>query len=159
MRRALALALLLGAAACDKVPENAGYDASRDIGADLRAAMTRARAENKRVLVEAGGNWCVWCRKLELYFNTHPELSALRDRGFVTVKAAVEPSGPYPAALASYPRPAAFPHLFVLEADGTLVKSQDTAPLESGPSYDEARLTAFLAAHAPSSAGSPSAAP
>jgi len=151
--------VFLAPAACDKVPATAGYDATRDLAADLRAARAAAKEANKRVLVEAGGNWCVWCRKLELYFNTHPDLAALRDRNFVVVKAAVEPSGSYPAALERYPRPAAFPHLFVLEADGTLVKSQDTSPLESGDSYDEARLTAFLAAHSPNSAGSPSAAP
>ena len=37
-----------------------------------------------------------------------------------------------------------YPHLFVLDRDGTLLQSQDTSPLESGPSYDLARMTAFL---------------
>ena len=42
------------------------------------------------------------------------------------------------------PRINGYPHLFVLDQDGKLLQSQDTSPLESGSSYDLARMTEFL---------------
>lgn len=33
------------------------YDASRDVDADLTNTVTRATAENKRILLEIGGDW------------------------------------------------------------------------------------------------------
>lgn len=37
-----------------------------------------------------------------------------------------------------------YPHLFVLDASGTLVHSQATAELESGKDYDPQCMAAFL---------------
>ena len=47
-------------------------------------------------------------------------------------------------AVSRWPGIRGYPHLFVLDASGALVHSQDTGVLESGNGYDKARVLAFL---------------
>lgn len=145
--RTLALLVLLAAAACGKAGRGS-YDASRDPAADIAASLAQAKAGGKRVLIEAGGNWCSWCRTMDRYFEDHAELAALRDRNFVLVRVNVEAGGPVPSALKAYPAPAGFPHLYVLDENGSLIQSQATAELEKGDSYDLEKFTFFLNAFA-----------
>ena len=46
--------------------------------------------------------------------------------------------------LANYPRVPAYPHFFILESDGTFLRSQGTAELEEGQGYNEQVFCAFL---------------
>lgn len=144
--RALALLAALALAACGR--PGGRYDPSRDPAADIKAALAQARGGGRRVLIEAGGNWCSWCRTMDRFFEDHAELASLRDRNFVLVRVSVEPGGPLPAALKAYPPPAGFPHLYVVDENGSLIQSQNTAELESGDSYDLEKLKFFLNAFA-----------
>lgn len=145
----LALLAALALAACGNAGGKGGYDASRDAAADIKNALAQARAGHKRVLIEAGGNWSSWCKIMDRFFDDQAELAALRDKNFVTVKVSVESGGPVPAALSAYPAPAKFPHLYVLDENGTLIQSQNTAELESGRSYDLEKFAFFLNAFGP----------
>ena len=51
------------------------------------------------------------------------------------------------AVLSQWPKIKGYPHLFVLDAEGRLVHSQDTGELEAGKDYDEAKVIAFLEKH------------
>jgi hypothetical protein len=48
------------------------------------------------------------------------------------------------AFLGQYPEIRGYPHLFVLEKDGSFLHSQNTSDLEEGRSYNEEVLTGFL---------------
>lgn len=54
------------AALPDKITDvpKAPYDEAADAHAQLTAALAKAKAENKRVLVKFGANWCPDCRVL-----------------------------------------------------------------------------------------------
>jgi thioredoxin 1 len=52
------------------------YDEAADPQRDLQAAMTRARKENKRVLVVFGANWCPDCRELDKEFHANGSKTA-----------------------------------------------------------------------------------
>ncbi|MDD5303363.1 MAG: thioredoxin family protein [Elusimicrobia bacterium] len=145
----LALFAALALAACGNAGGRGAYDASRDAAADIKNALASAKASHKRVLIEAGGNWCSWCRIMDRYFEEHAGLAALRDKNFVTVRVNVESGGPLPGALKAYPAPAGFPHIYILDENGSLIQSQNTGELESGQSYDLEKFTFFLNAFAP----------
>ena len=129
--------LALGAADTD-------YDPKRDATADLNAAMKQAQAEKKHILLDVGGKWCVWCRILDQFFVEHPKLLQLRDQNYVWLKVNFSPENQNEAFLGKYPKIASYPHLFVLDAKGALVRSQDTSELEDKRSYHEERMQKFL---------------
>jgi len=145
MRRLFAaavLALLATAAVAQGPPDK--FDPARDAAADVASAVATARAQGKRVLVDVGGEWCAWCHIMDRYFARDGEARALRDAGYVWVKVNWSKENRNEALLSRWPKIAGYPHLFVLDADGRLVHSQDTSELEKGKDYDAAKVVAFL---------------
>jgi thiol:disulfide interchange protein len=126
------------------------FDPSRDAARDLQDAIAEASRTGRRVLVDVGGNWCGWCHEMERFIEAHQDLKALRDRNFVTVKVNFSPENKNEAVLSKYPKIPGYPHLFVLDKDGSLLHSQDTSRLEDGKSsYVLEKFTAFLNEWAP----------
>jgi thiol:disulfide interchange protein len=120
------------------------YDPARDADKDIQDAVAKAKQDQKRVLVEVGGEWCSWCHIMHRYFAEHAELRQIRDANFVVVRVNFSPENKNEKVLSRYPQIPGYPHIFVLDTDGRLLKSQDTSELEAGPSYDLAKFTAFL---------------
>jgi thioredoxin-related protein len=131
----------------------AEYDETRDPALDLETAVARARDEGKRILVEVGGEWCGWCKRLDLYIHDHPAISHGLEEGFLIVKVNFSREDENEEFLGQYPDIKGYPHIFVLESDGTLLHSQNTGDLEEGSSYNEEALLTFLNAWTPGGAG------
>ena len=123
----------------------AKYDPKRDAAQDIREAAVEAKRTHRRVLVEVGGEWCSWCHHMDDFFAAHSDLTELRDKKFVMLKVNFSEENPNKELLSQYPAIAGYPHIFVLDSDGTLVHSQDTSALEEGKSYNLERFTTFLA--------------
>ena len=134
--------LLCAAASAADLP--ARFDPTRDAAADVAQAVSVASAQGRRVIVDVGGEWCSWCHILDRFIASHAEVRALIDARYVWVKVNVSKENRNRALLARWPRIEGYPHLFVLDARGRLVHSQDTGVLESGKSYDEAKFIAML---------------
>ncbi len=126
------------------VASSARFDPMADADRDLQEGITRAKVTRRRVLIEVGGNWCLWCLRMEDFFNANSDLADLRDREFVSVYVSVTPERPNTLALSRFPAVPSYPHLFVLDENGKLLASQDTSELESGTSYDRYRVETFL---------------
>ncbi len=120
------------------------FDPLRDAAADLAASVTSASASGKRIILDVGGEWCVWCRIMDSYFTSKPELLKLRDQNFVWLKINMSPENENRTFLSAYPKIGGYPHLFVLESDGNFLHSQDTESLESANSYDDLKMRSFL---------------
>jgi len=120
------------------------FDPSRDAAKDINAAVAEAKRTNRRVILDVGGEWCGWCHALDRYFVEHQDLRVLRDQHYVWLKVNFSPENQNSAVLERYPQINGYPHLFVLDLDGTLVQSQDTSPLEEGSSYNYDRMKSFL---------------
>ena len=140
-----AVAALLLAPPCgfaQGLPEK--FDPSRDAAQDVATAVAAAKAQGKRVLVDVGGEWCSWCHILDRFVAANPDVQALRDAGYVWVKVNWSKANKNEALLARWPAINGYPHLFVLDANGQLIHSQDTDVLEAGKGYDKAKFVAFL---------------
>ena len=130
------------------------FDPTRDPAADLEAAVAVATRTGRRIILDVGGNWCSWCLILDHYIRDDPALDRFVADHYVWVRVNFSPGNPNEAFLSQYPSIDGYPHLFVLEADGTLLHSQSTAELEQGRSYSADRMWAFLRSWAaPGSAG------
>lgn len=126
------------------------FDPKRDAAADVERAVAEAKRTNRNVLLDVGGKWCVWCRILDAYFESNPDLLKLRDDNYVTLKINFGPENENKALLSKYPEPRAYPHIYVLDAEGKLLQSQGTGELEEGRSYNREKMIGFLKKWAPS---------
>jgi thioredoxin-related protein len=140
----LAACLILLAAAPSQHDREPLYDPSADPFADLQEAVTEAQSSGRRILLTVGGNWCGWCYTLHEYIHEHEDVLALLEQNFVSLKINMDQENRNEEFLSQYPEIHGYPHLFVLDSDGTFLHSQSTAPLEEGPSYDKAKLMSFL---------------
>jgi thioredoxin-related protein len=120
------------------------YDPARNADQDIKDAVAEAGRTGKRVLLEVGGDWCIWCHHMDEFFEKHPELLALREKNFIMVKINYSDENKNEQVLSRYPAVKGYPHIFVLERDGKLLQSQDTGKLEEGKSYNLDKFTAFL---------------
>lgn len=121
-----------------------GYDARRDPDKDLAAAGAEAKKSGKNIFVEVGGEWCSWCHILDRFFQEHPSLEALRDRNYVSMKVNMSQENPNRAFLSHFPYIHGYPHIFILDAEGNLIRSEPTNVLEDGRSYNAKRFQKFL---------------
>jgi thiol:disulfide interchange protein len=153
-RRFIAMALALvatfdAAAITETQPLPTAFDPARDAARDLEAALGVARSTQRRVLVEVGGEWCTWCHIMDRFFAANPDVRKIRDANFVLLRVNFSKENQNQAFLARWPKVAGYPHLFVLDADGRLLHSQDTSALEAAKDYDPLAFRAFLLEWAP----------
>src|SRR6266480_5569323 len=62
------------------------YDPGRDADSDIKSAVIETQRTKKRILLEVGGEWCIWCHILDRFFEHNPQLVELREKSFITVK-------------------------------------------------------------------------
>ena len=125
------------------------FDPSRDAEQDIDAGVAEAKRSGRRVLLDVGGDWCVWCKKLDQFFEDNQDVAALLHESFVLVKVNFSPENKNQRVLSRYPEIPGFPHFFVLDDSGELLRSQGTAELEEGDHHDRAKVLAFLRRWAP----------
>lgn len=137
------------------------YDESADAKAQIEAALARAKKENRRVLVQWGGNWCPWCIVLHDLFKSNKAIAkTLQYEYDVVYVDAGKPAGKNVDLAKTYGADLAangYPFLTILDADGKPLANQETAALEvkdeSGKSagvkagHDPAMVLKFLEAH------------
>ena len=120
------------------------YGDDRNVEDDLKMTMTRAAAEKKRILLQVGGEWCGWCKLLTAYIEKEEPVRSSLERNYLLMKVTYTSKQTNEVFLSKYPKIKGYPHLFVLDADGSLLHSQDTTPLEEGKGYSQVRVLAFL---------------
>ncbi len=123
---------------------HAKFDPTRDPAKDLKEAIVEAQKTDRRILLDVGGEWCIWCHRLDSLYIRNPDLDKYLNDHYVVVKVNVSKENKNEAFLTQYPKVPGYPHLFVLDTDGKFLHSQDTGVLESGKGHDPAKVLAFL---------------
>lgn len=121
------------------------YDASANPTVDIAAALKRAKAEKKRVILDFGGDWCGDCQVLDIYMHQSPN-SELLDKHFIVVHVDigrmdhnVDVAGKY-----KVPIKKGVPALAVLDANGKLLYSQENKEFENMRNMRSSDVTQFL---------------
>ena len=104
------------------------YSAEADPKADIAAALKQAKAENKRVILDFGGDWCGDCQVLDIYLHQPPNLDLL-DKNFLLVHVDIGHFDKNLDITEKYkvPLKKGVPALAVLDANGKLLYSQQAA--------------------------------
>jgi thiol:disulfide interchange protein len=130
------------------------YDVQADGGAQVAAALTRAKAEHKRVIVDFGANWCIWCRRLHATFETDSSVSQALAKSFIVVMVDVNTrngTNRNDDLVVKYGHPTehGIPVLVVLDSEGKPLTTKDSGELEDGAGHSPAKISRFLAVWAP----------
>jgi len=150
---ALAAAPMLAAPEYPEMGPNI-YDVHADGTAQVAAAIGRASAEHRRVLLVLGANWCIWCRRLHRTLEADPTVSGILGEQFVVVdvdvnnRRGVDRNADLVARY-GYPTRLGLPVLVVLDSDGRQLCTKDSGELEEGRGHSPAKIAAFLRAWAP----------
>jgi thiol-disulfide isomerase/thioredoxin len=120
----------------DKPAREPIYDESADAKRQIATAIERARRNNRRVLVQWGGNWCPWCYALHDRF-AEPKLGKELLYEYETVLVDTGKDGKNNDLAESYGadiRKSGVPYLTIFDASGKPIANQDTGALErKGP--------------------------
>lgn len=121
------------------------YSETANPTADIAAALKKARAEHKRVILDFGGDWCGDCQVLNIYFHEKPN-AALLAKYFVLVPVYIGQMDRNLDVAEKYrvPIKKGVPALAVLDAQGKLLYAQQTGQFENMRNMNSSSVTAFL---------------
>jgi len=121
------------------------YSETADPKADIAAALKRAKAKKKRVILDFGGDWCGDCQVLDIYMHQSPNAELL-EKHFVLVHVDIGRMDHNVDVAAKYKVPIqkGVPALAVLDANGRLLYSQQNKEFENMSRIRPEDVTAFL---------------
>jgi thioredoxin-related protein len=122
------------------------YNPNANAREDIAAAVKQAKAENKYVLLQVGGNWCPWCVKLHKFMAEDPQIDSLLKADYVRVMVnySKENKNEEVMKLLGNPQRFGFPVLIILDQDGVRLHTQDSWYLEKDKYYDKEKVMHFL---------------
>ncbi len=120
------------------------FNPARNPFDDLKATIEKAQQLNKRIILDVGGEWCIWCHRIDAFMHNTKEIKELLDDNFIVLKINYSKENKNEKFLSQYPQVAGYPHFFVLDKDGNLLHSQDTGALEKDKDYDTEKFIAFF---------------
>ena len=125
------------------------YDPKANSETQLQNAITLAKESGKNILLDVGGEWCIWCHRLDSLFEANNTLAEFVLQNYVPVKIDVSKGHSNEEFLSRFPKIGGYPHLFVLDSNGKFLHSQDTGDLEEGKHHSPDKVMAFLKLWAP----------
>lgn len=112
----------------------------------LEEALFKASKENKNILIQAGGNWCSWCRLFYKFSNENKTVDSILKADYVVVHINYSKENKNEKFFKEYKNPGRFgyPSFLVLNANGDLLHIQDSGYLEEDKGYSEEKVSRFL---------------
>ena len=147
MKKTLLLGLNLFATLTLFAQEKKLYNPSADATSDMSAAIREASAQNKFVLIQAGGNWCSWCIEFARFAKADAAIDSVIRSSFVWYHLNWSKENENRKIFAQYnfPQRFGFPVFLVLNQKGELIHTENSEYLEDGKkSYDPKKVKSFL---------------
>ena len=123
------------------------YNADEDASARIEMLIAQARKEDKKIILQAGGNWCIWCLRFNNFIQTTPELKSIVDQNYLYYHLNYSPENKNEEVFSRYGNPGekfGYPVFIVLDSSGKLIHTQDSAVLEEEKGYSKEKVIAFL---------------
>ncbi|MCE1190514.1 MAG: thioredoxin family protein [Ignavibacteria bacterium] len=126
-----------------------GFDPQKDPQKDLNTAIVEAQKSGKNIIIDVGGEWCIWCHRLHEFIESTETIKKLIADNYVFFYVNYSKENKNEKFLSQFPKVDGYPHLFVLDAKGKLLHSQNTGLLEKDKGYDGDKIIEFLKKWAP----------
>lgn len=128
------------------------YNPEENAEEKIASLVTQAQAEGKNIMIQAGGNWCIWCLRFNHYVQTTPELKNIVDSNYLYYHLNYSPENKNEAIFEKYGDPGkkyGFPVFIVLDQNGKQIHTQESGSLEDGKGYSLEKVKAFFEAWTP----------
>jgi len=122
----------------------AGFDPNSNPFDDLKTAVDSAQKSDKKIILDVGGEWCIWCHRIDAFMHGTVEVKSLIDENYIVVKVNYSKENKNEKFLSNYPAIEGYPHFFVLDKTGKLLHSQNTGELEENDDYSKEKFLTFL---------------
>lgn len=122
------------------------YHPNADAKAEIAEAVKKASAEHKNVLLQIGGNWCIWCIRFNDLVTHDPDLNKYVRDNYEIVHVNYSPENKNEKLLAElgYPQRFGFPVFVVLDDKGNRLHTQNSSYLEEGKGHSKAKVMEFF---------------
>lgn len=127
------------------------YHPEADVSAAISKGLGRAKAENKHLFLQIGGNWCPWCLKFHKFCADDNDISTLMSKSYIVIKVNYSKENRNLAELKKleFPQRFGFPVFVILDANGKRIHTQNSSYLEEGEGYSKKRVLEFLTQWSP----------
>ncbi len=122
------------------------YKPEENAKEEIASVVTRAKDAGKHVIIQIGGNWCIWCARFNEFVTNDKSLDSLVNSNYIIYHLNYSKENTNNDLLTKYdfPQRFGFPVFLVLNEKGELLHTQNSWYLESGKSYDKEKVTAFF---------------
>jgi thioredoxin-related protein len=124
------------------------YDDKADAQALIDAGLAVAKRQNRRVLIQWGGNWCSWCVLLHDRFKNDSDLAKTLRNEYALVYVDSNSNTKLAAKYSADLKSNGVPYLTILDADDKVLVNQSTVPFETKVDgqngHDSKRILDFL---------------
>jgi thioredoxin-related protein len=127
------------------------YNPNDDAEKEIAAAVKKAKAEHKFVLLQGGGNWCSWCKRFSITVANDAKLDSIVNADFVVyhLNYSEENKNEKVYAKYGYPQRFGFPVFIILDDKGNRIHTQNSEYLEEGKGYSKDKVAEFFEAWSP----------
>ena len=128
------------------------YNPSADAKAEIAGAVKKAAATHKNVLLQIGGNWCIWCIRFNDLVTKDPDLNKYVRDSYVIVHVNYSKENTNEPLLADlgYPQRFGFPVFIILDEKGNRLHTQNSEYLEEGKGHSKEKVMGFFKDWSPS---------
>jgi thiol:disulfide interchange protein len=122
------------------------YNPSADAMADIISAISLAKETDRHVFVKVGGNWCGWCKMYAKFTGADKDIMRVMEDEYVflLVNWSTENKNPDAMSYLGNPERFGFPVFVIIDGDGKVLHTQDSALLEEGKGYNKKHIMRFL---------------
>jgi len=127
------------------------YNVTDNAEKEISAAVKKAKAEHKFVLLQGGGNWCSWCKRFSITVAQDMKLDSIVNADFIVyhLNYSEENKNEKLYAKYGYPQRFGFPVFIILDEDGNRIHTQNSGYLEEGKGYNHDKIAEFFEAWSP----------
>ena len=123
------------------------YKPAERAEAEIARTVSEAKNSGKHVLIQIGGNWCIWCARFHEYVKKDAQLDSLMNANYVVYHLNYSKENYNAKLLTKYnfPQRFGFPVFLILDTEGNLLHTQNSWYLEDGKtSYEREKVKSFF---------------
>ena len=127
------------------------YNPDANVSVVIAEGLAKAKAQNKHLLLQIGGNWCPWCLKFHQFCLSDNEINTFINKNYITIKINYSKENRNLAELKKldYPQRFGFPVFVILDSKGKRIHTQNSSYLEEGDGYSKKKVIDFLTQWSP----------